>query len=120
MEWQTVLVSIHHLDTSIVVLTAVLAVLFTYVIYLHFDTGVYTTPAILLILLISGLTGHVIFMLCNVFFSHDPGRDVIIGATIAMAIVTAITICILKMSADTVYSRYDEKKAPNGTSKGTR
>lgn len=120
MEWQTVITSIFVLDSGIVALACILAVLFTYIIYLHFETGIYTTFTILAALVLSGLAGHVMFTLSNIFFSHDPARNAIIGATIAMAICTVISVLILKTTADTVYSRYDNKKRPSDASKGAR
>ena len=94
MDWDTLLVSALTLDGSIIAIIITIAALMSFTIHHYFKTGLYSTPVVLAVMFLVGLFGHLTFFLSNVFFSYEPGRNAVIGASVAMAVfgVLAITV----------------------------
>ena len=97
MEWDTLLVSAFMVDGSIIAIIITIAALMSFTIHHYFKTGLYSTPVVLAVMFLVGLFGHLTFYLSNVFFSYEPGRNAVIGASLAMAVfgVLAITVYCL-------------------------
>ena len=94
MDWYTLLVSAFTLDGSIIAIIITIAALMSFTIHNYFKTGLYSTPVVLAVMFLVGLFGHLTFFLSNIFFSFEPGRNAVIGASLAMAVFGVIAITV--------------------------
>ena len=94
MEWETLLVSAYSLDSSIIAIIITIAALMSFTIHHYFHTGLYSTPVVLAVMFLVGMFGHLTFFLSNVFFSYDPGRNAVIGSSVAMAVFGVLAIVV--------------------------
>ena len=102
MDWQTVVLSLVSLDASIVAVVVTLAVFIAYVIHHFFETGVYWTVFVIASMSFIGVTGHVMFILNDIIFSYDPGRNVVVGSTIAMGIYGFVGLAVHYFTVKTI------------------
>ena len=108
MDWQTVVLNVYSLDASIVAVIVTLAVFIAYVVHHFFETGVYWTLFVIASMSIVGSTGHILFLLNDIIFSYDAGRNVVVGSTIAMGLYGFVGLAVHYFTVKTI----DEVHAP--------
>ena len=120
MEWETLLMSAYTLDSSIIAIIITVAALMSFTIHHYCRTGMYSTPVVLATMFLVGLFGHLTFYLSNVFFSYDPGRNAVIGASVAMVVFGFLAITVYCVYAIFSEQKRAERAAANAMAANTQ